>query len=152
MNAVTIDLLSVKTSLGSSMYIHSKLYNEWFSCFSVHSDTVPIHPGIRVHVIIGASTGCSVVILLILILCTVLCIVRKLCKKQRHNVEHMGSLYADSEFQHKPGEFNHGTNIPQYETISPLYDVIPDNNTDHSEIYLRMMSNNAYSESAKCIQ
>ena len=94
------------------------------------------------------------IILLILITSIVLYIVQKLCKKQRHNVEQMGSLYPDidSEFQHKLGELDHDTNIPQYETISPLYDVIPDNNTDHSEIYLRMMSNNAYSKSAKCIQ
>ena len=123
--------------------------NDRISCFSAHTQT---HLGINVHVIIGASTGCSVVILLVLITCTFLCIIRKLCKKRRYNVDQMGSLYADSELQHKLGELNHGTTIPQYETISPLYDVIPDNNTDHSEIYLRMMSNNAYSESAKCIQ
>ena len=133
------------------MHVHSNFVftmNDRISCFSAHTQT---HLGVNVHIIIGASTGCGVVILLILITCTFLCIVQKPCKKRRNNVEQMDSFNPNLELEHKLGELNHDTNIPQYETISPLYDVIPDN-IDHSEIYLRMMSNNAYSESAKCIQ
>ena len=104
-----------------------------------------------IHIIIGASIGCGMVLLLIL--CGLLCIIRKLCKKQRHNIiEWTDSFYPDSEFQHKRVELNHDTNIPQYETISPLYEIIPEN-LHHSETYLRMMNNNAYSkaEAAKGI-
>ena len=79
-----------------------------------------------------------------------MCSIRKLCKKQRHNVEQIDSLYPDPEFQHKLGELNHDESVPQYETISPLYEIIPENN-HHSETYLKMMNNNAYCESAKCI-
>ena len=102
-----------------------------------------------IHIIIGASIGCGMVLLLI-ITCGLLCIIRKLCKKQRHNItEWTDSFYPDSEFQHKLGELNQ---VPQYETISPLYEIIPEN-LHHSETYLRMMNNNAYSkaEAAKGI-
>ena len=117
--------------------------------FSVH----PQRPlGTHKHIIIGASTGCGVILLLIV---PFLCIIRKLCKKQRYNIEQTDSLYPDSEFQHKLEEIDpQDASMPQYETISPLYDIIPENaGPDHSEIYLRMMNNNAYCKSsAKCIQ
>jgi hypothetical protein len=113
--------------------------------FSVRLDT-------HVYIIAGASTGCGVVLLLVVLTCVFLGIIRKLCKKRRYDVEQINSLYPNSEFQHKLGEIDHDPpSIPQYETISPLYDIIPEN-TDHSEIYLRMMNNNAYCESAKCTQ
>lgn len=118
-----------------------------FFCFSVYTWR---HLGIHVHIIIGASTGCGMVILLI-VMCVFLRIMRKLCKKRRHNVEQIDSLYPDSKFQHKLGELNHDTNIPQYETISPLYEIIPEN-IHHSETHLKMMNNNAYRESTKCTQ
>ena len=126
-------------------------------CFSVHTQR-PL--GTHKHVIIvGASTGCGVILLLIILTCIFLCIIRKLCKKRRYNIEQINPLYLhqDSEFQHKLGEINpQDTSMPQYETISPLYDIIPENTQsgpNHSEIYLRMMNNNAYCESsAKCIQ
>jgi hypothetical protein len=113
------------------------------SGFSVHTKR---H---LVHIIAGASTGCGVVLLLTVLMCVFLGIIRKLCKKRRHNIEQINSLYQDS---HKLGETDQDISIPQYETISPLYDIIPAENTDHSEIYLRMTNNNAYSESAKCTQ
>ena len=111
--------------------------------FSVHTQR-PL--GTHKHIIVGASTGCGVTSLLIVLTCVCLCIIRKLCKKRRYNI--------DSEFQHKLGEIDpQDASMPQYETISPLYDVIQENTgPNHSEIYLRMMNNNAYCESAKCIQ
>ena len=121
--------------------------------FSVH----PQRPlGTHKHIIIiGASAGCGVILLLIVLTSVFLCIIRKLCKKRRYNIEQTDSLYPDSEFQHKHGEIDlQDASMPQYETISPLYDIIPENTgPDHSETYLRMMNNNAYCESsAKCIQ
>ena len=111
--------------------------------------------GTHMYLIIGASTGCGAILLLIVLMCVCLCIIRKLCKKRRYNVDQTDSLYPDSELQYKLGETDpQDASMPQYETISPLYDVIPGNTgTNHSEIYLRMMNNNAYCGSgAKCIQ
>ena len=113
--------------------------------------------GTHVYIIIGASTGCGAILLLIVLTCVCLCIIRKLCKKRRYNIEQTDALYPDSEFQHKLGEIDpQDASMPQYETISPLYDIIPENTgtgPNHSEIYLRMMDNNAYCGSgAKCIQ
>ena len=110
--------------------------------------------GTHVYIIIGASTGCGMTLLLIVLTCVCLCVIRKLCKKQRYNIEQTDALYPDSELQYKLGEIDpQDASMPQYETISPLYDIIPENTgSNHSEIYLRMMNNSAYCESTKCIQ
>ena len=126
-------------------------------CFSVHTQR-PL--GTHKHIIMGASTGCGVILLLIILTCIFLCIIRKLCtEKKRYNIEQINPLYVhqDSEFQHKLGEIDpQDGSMPQYETLSPLYDTIPENTQsglNHSEIYLQMMNNNAHCESsAKCIQ
>ena len=112
-------------------------------CFLVHTQRPPdTHKHV---IIIGASTGCGAILFLVILICVFLCIIRKLCKKRTYSIEQINPLYIhqDSEFQHKLGEIDpQDASMPQYETISPLYDIIPENTgtgPNHSEIYLRMI-------------
>ena len=103
-----------------------------------------------IHIIVGASTGCGVTLLLIV--CGLICIVHKLCKKRgRHERTHRGELYSDSEFQCKLGDIDQDTCIPQYDTISPIYEMIPES-LHHSQNFLKMMNNDAYSKPVKYTQ
>ena len=103
----------------------------------------------RYYIIAGASTGCGILTLLIVI-CGLVCIIRKLCTKRGRNHEqtYIEEVYSDSEIQCKLGELNQDTSIPQYDTISPIYEMIPES-LHHSQNSLKMMNNDAYSESVK---
>ena len=101
-----------------------------------------------IQIIAGASTGCGMA--LFLIMCGLLCITRR-CTKQRHNIEriHLGELYSNSALECNVDKFNQDLNIPEYDTIFPIYDTIPDS-LHHSQNSLKMMNNDAYAQSVKC--
>ena len=102
-----------------------------------------------IHIIVGASTGCGVTLLLIVF--GLMCIICKLCKKRGRNEQtHITELYSDSEFQCKLGDVDQDTCIPQYDTINPIYEnlMIPES-LDHSQNFLKMMNNDAYSKTVK---
>lgn len=102
-----------------------------------------------IHIIIGGSIGCGVALLLIM--CGLLCIIRRLCTKRRHIERiYVGEPYSGSALQCKEGKLNQDLDmcIPEYDTIVPIYETIPDC-LHHSQNSLKMMSNDAYAESVK---